>query len=248
MLEYNILRAWLGLMELGIIWVLLRKDIGYLWRFGVVMFASAAMHLAPVHPNSAAWQQFVQVPAYLLIFILTLEATFELFAFLRRRTFLEERGALIAWASVVGLIPVWVCWRWPGDDWYQSVMLVRQYALMWLAAAYLAAWGWLRAMRPIHMEQQVADHGEFWVFWLLISAAHASTTKYGTLWAFMDWQGSYAIWRIVGDFLTLAQICVCCGFMVNLWNWKPDAAAVAPDESPDLRYPEPSQPRRLLHL
>jgi|KBSSwiStaDraftv2_1062776.scaffolds.fasta_scaffold56622_3 hypothetical protein len=249
MFEFHALRATLGLMQIGIIWVLLRRDIGYLWRFGVVMFASAAMNIAPSFPHDASWQMFVQIPAYLIIFILTAEATLELFAFLRRRTFIEERAALIAWAAMVGLIPVWICWWWPGDNWYQNVLLIRQYALMWLTGGYWAAWFWLRAARPIHMELQIADHGEFWGFWLLIATTHASTTKWGVFWRFLEWQGSADLWRIAGDFLTLTQICICCGFLVNLWRWKQDDdAAAVPISLPDLPNLEQSRPRRLLHL
>lgn len=213
------------------------------------MFASAALNLAPAHPNNQAWQQFVQVPAYLMIFVLTAEATIELFAFLRRRTFIEERSALIAFAAAIGCIPVWICWYWPGEDWYQSVLLVRQYALMWLTGGYWAAWCWLRAVRPIHMELQISDHGEFWGFWLLIATAHASTTKYGLLWRFAEWNGNAELWRITGDALTLLQLCICCGFMVNLWKWRKDEPYVfVPSESSGLPNPEQYRPRRLLRL
>ncbi len=249
MFEYHALRATLGLLQIGILWILLKKDIGYLWRFGFVMFASAVMNLAPAHPNDRAWQQFVQTPVFLVLFILTAEATLELFAFLRRRTFVEERIALLAWSAVVGIIPVWICWYWPGDDWYQNVLLARQYALFWLAGGYWAAWFWLRAMRPVHIELQIAEHGQFWGFWLLFACAHASTTKYGAFWRFAAWGNSGELWRLTGDFLTLAQICICCGFAVNLWNWKQDADETAPPiELPDPLNPERFRRRRLLHL
>jgi hypothetical protein len=248
MFEFHALRALLGLMQIGIVWILLKRDIGYLWRFGITMFASAALNLAPSHPNSESWQQLIQIPAYVVIFILMGEATVELFAFLRRRTFIEERSALFSLAAVAGMIPVWVCWYWPGDDWYQSALLVRQYALMWLAGAYLTAWCWLRAVRPIHMELQIADHGEFWGFWLLSAAAHASTTKYGLLWRFAQWHDGESIWRITGDALLLAQLCICFGFMVNLWKWRNADGDVAQAGSPDLPALAPYHQRGLLHL
>ncbi len=249
MLEYNILRAWLGLMQLGIIWVLLKKDIGYLMRFGLVMFAGAAMNLAPAHPTDQTWKYLIQVPVYAILFGMTADATLEYFAFLRRRTFIEERAALATWAAIMGLIPVWIFWNWPGETWYQTFMLARQFSLMWLAAGYLAAWLWLRAVRPIHMELQITDHGEFWGFWLVTSAALSSTTAGGALWRFCQWQGSEGIWRMTSEALILMQICICFGFMLNLWKWKPaESSDVAPTALPDLRVPAPFQQRRPLHL
>lgn len=248
MVEFHALRALLGTMQIGVVLILLKNDIGYLFRFGLAMFASAITNLAPAHPNSTAWQQFVQVPAYAVLFILTAEATLEIFAFLRRRTFIEERSALLTAAGVIGFIPVWICWKWPGDDWYQSVMLARQCALMWLAAAYIFAWSWLRAIRPIHMELKIADHGEFWAFWLLSAATHASTTKYGLIWRFAEWQGNGYIWRLAGDLLLLGQISICFGFALNLWKWRTDDAVDSQDEKSDLHAPPQFRPRRLIHL
>jgi hypothetical protein len=246
MFEYNALRIALGLMQMGIVWILLKRDIGYLTRFGILMFASGALHLAPAYPEAETWKLYVQIPAYAVILFLTADATLEFFAFLRRRTFIEERSALLSFAVIVGLIPVWVFWGWFGDNWYQTAMLARQYILIWLTGGYIAAWLWLRAARPIHMEMRIADHGEFWGFWLLVTAAHASTTKWGVLWRFAQWKGSESIWRIAGDVLLIAQICICCGFVVNLWNWKLSAAV--PAALPDPQSPANHLLRRPLSL
>jgi len=99
------------------------------------------------------------------------------------------------------------------------------------------------------MELQIADHGEFWGFWLLAATAHASTTKWGLFWRFLEWQGSADLWRVTGDFLTLTQICICCGFLVNLWKWKrDDDESAAPVVLSDLPSLEQFRRRRLLHL
>ncbi len=244
MLEFHLLRAALGLLQLAIVGVLLHRDIGYLLRFGVLMFASAAMNLAPAHPTDQTWKFFVQVPAFAVILVMTIDATLELFAFLRRRTFIEERTALLIFSSIAGLVPVWVFWQWPGENWYQNIMLLRQYALMWVATGFIVAWCWLRAVRPIHLCIQTADHGEFWGAWL-VTAAMSSTTKYGALWRFAQWQGNDVLWRVTSDAVLLCQVCICCGFVFNCWNWKNDAAPV---ELRDLQALEPYQRRRLQHL
>jgi hypothetical protein len=249
MFEYNVLRIGLGLMQMGIVWILLKRDIGYLMRFGLVMFAGGVMNLAPAYPMDPTWKYLIQVPAYAILCAMMADATLEYFAFLRRRTFIEERSALLLWASIMGIVPVWIFWRWPGENWYQTFMLARQFALMWLAGAYIAAWLWLRAVRPIHMELQICDHGEFWGFWLVSAAALSSTTKGGAIWRFAQWQGGEEIWRLSSDGLILVQICICFGFMLNLWRWKPAAVVdVVPAASPDLRGPVQFQPHRPLHL
>ncbi len=244
--EFHTLRAVLGLSQLAIVAVLLHRDIGYLLRFGVLMFASAAMNLAPAHPTDSTWKYFVQVPAYAVILGMTLDATLELFAFLRRRSFIEERVALLTFAGIIGLIPIWVIWTWPGENWYQNAMLFRHYFLMWMAAGFLAAWCWLRIARPIHMSLQIADHGEFWATWLITSAALAGTTKYGALWKVAQWQGGETVWRVASDALILSQVCICCGFLFNCWSWKPDAAVQDALHGPQV--PEPYRLRRPLHL
>jgi hypothetical protein len=246
MFEFHLMRTALGLIQLGIVAVLLHRDIGYLLRFGVLMFASAAMNLAPAHPTDDTWKYFVQVPAYAAILAMTIDATLEFFAFLRRRTFIEERSALLVFASIVGLIPVWVLWTWPGENWYQNAMLIRQFVLIWLASGFVVSWCWLRAVRPIHASVHICDQGEFWGIWLVSAAALSSTTKYGVLWKFAQWQGNETLWRVTSDAVLLAQICICCGFLFNCWNWKSDD--VAPVESPDPQAPAPYQQRRLLHL
>ncbi len=244
MAEFHTLRVVLGLAQLVICAVLWRKSVGYLFKFGVLMFGSAALNLAPAHPMDNGWKYFIQIPAYAIAGVMTLDATLEIFAFMRRRTFIEERIALLTFAGIVGLIPVWVFWSWPGENWYQFVMLARQYYLMWLAAGYLAAWCWLRSARPIHMAMQVADHGEFWGCWLITSAALASTTKYGALWRFAKWAHGEGTWRVVSDAILLAQLCICCAFLFNLLNWKDDAAR---DVSPYLPDPAPSRLRHQLN-
>jgi len=247
MIEYNTLRAILGAFQVVIVYILWRNDIGYLWRFGLLMLASAAYNLAPSFPRSEDWQNFIQVPAFAILFGLTAAATLEFFAFLKRRTFVEERSALLGWAGTMGFVPVWIFWWWPGDDAYQNFMLIRQYALMWLAGSYLAAWIWLRAIRPIHAELKVADHGEFWGFWLIAGAAMASTTKWGAVWRFAQWQGAESVWRVVVAAVLIAQICICFAFCLNLWKWKAseaDAAQVSLSGLPNLaRF----QQRRLLN-
>lgn len=238
MLEFHALRALLGTMQIGIVWILLKHDIGYLWRFGVLMFACAASNIAPAFPHSEAWQKYVQFPAYVLIFWMTAEATLEIFAILRRRTFIEEHSALVAFSCVAGLLPVWVFWWWPGEDWYQTAMLARQYLLVWLTGGYVAAWFWLRKARPVHMEQRICDHGEFWAFWLLAATAHASTTKWGILWRFSQWRDAGALWRVVGDVLLMAQVVICFGFVLNLWKWRHvDENDPAQDEISGLHAP-----------
>ncbi len=243
MAEFHTLRVVLGLAQLVICAVLIRRDIGYLLRFGILMFSSAALNLAPAHPTDSTWKYFVQVPAYAVILLMTTDATIEFFAFLKRRTFIEERTALLTFAGIVGLIPVWVFWSWNGENWYQQFMLARQFFLMWLASGYIAAWCWLRAVRPIHMTMQIADHGEFWGFWLVAATVASSTTKYGALWRFLDWQGGGILWRVVSDATLVTQLCICCAFMFNLNHWS-DAAR---DVSPYLPDPAPSQLRHQLN-
>lgn len=245
MFEFHALRAILGIMQLGIVWILLKNDIGYLWRFGITMFACAASNLAPALPHNENWQHYIQFPAYVLIFGLTADATFEFFAFLRRRTFIEERSALVALSVVGGLIPVWIFWLMPSSDWYQTAMLARQYGMMWLTGGYLIALLWLRKIRPIHMELQIADHSIFWGYWLLAVTAHASTTKMGVLWRFAQWQDAGELWRVIGDVLLLAQIVICSGFVFNLWRWRDghaDSVRAASRDLPSLALFPPVHP------
>jgi hypothetical protein len=244
MFEISFLRAVLGLMQLAIVAVLLHRGIGYLLRFGALMFACAAANLMPASPHDDAWKYFLQVPAYAVILVLTADATLEFFGFLKSRTFIEERLALLTFAGFVGLIPVWIFWTWPGENWYQNVMLLRQYGLMALSAGFIVSWAWLRSVRPIHASRRLVDHGEFWGLWLISAAVLSSTTKYGALWKFAQWKGAETLWQVATEVVLLSQVCICCGFLFNLWNWKADAARA---ESIDPRAPEPFQLRHRLN-
>ncbi len=248
MLEYDTLRLVLGISQLVLVWILWRVDIGYLWRFGILMFASAAFNIAPAYPYNEAWQWAVQIPASVVLFVMTASATLEFFGFLRRRTFIEERMALLAWSGVMGLIPIWIFWWWPAENLYQGIMLARQYALMWLAGTYLSAWVWLRAIRPVHAELQIADHGEFWGFWLLSTAAMASTTKWGVIWRFAEWQGGELMWRAACDTILLVQLFICAAFAFNLLRWIALDVGSIPGAAFGPPNPARFQRRRLLHL
>ncbi len=80
----------------------------------------------------------------------------------------------------------------------------------------------------------------------MTAAALSSTTAGGALWRFCQWQGSDGIWRMTSEALILMQICICFGFMLNLWRWKASDVAAAPAVSIDPPALARFQQRRLL--
>jgi hypothetical protein len=237
MMEYQILRGSLGLLQVGIVWILRKKNIEHMPKLCALMSLSAVLNLCPAFPNSPLWKHYVQTPAFLFILCLTGAATVEFFGFLKSRTFIEERVALARWAATVGGISVWLFWSgWHPENWYQGIMLARQYVMVWLMGSFAAGWCWLVALRPIHMQLQTADHGQWWGGWLLLSSALAGTTKWGIVWRFIEWEGWEISWRTVSDCLIGAQIFVAAAIAVNLWYWREDAPSVcAQDDLDDLQ-------------
>ncbi len=219
MLEFHVLRAVLGGMQLFLVWMILRRNIGYIWWFAVLAGLSSVYNLVPSYPYSDAWKHWVQTPVLMAMLALSILATLEIFAFMRRRTFAEERALLLAWGIVLAAAPVVLAWLWTPANWYQAVMILRQYALMGLTTGYAGAWLWVTFMRPLRIERQIEEHGNLWLAWLLASSVLSSTTTGGLFWTIAprdEWT-----WRFVTGLMLCAQCWTCAGVALNLMHWRP---------------------------
>ncbi len=227
MLEYHILRALLGIAQLGLCYLILNRSTGYLLAFGVTMFACAANNLAPAVVTEDIWMTYLQLPMYGVLAILMAYATLEIFAFMARKTFREERVYLAGWSIACGICIAYAAScvpRGPVTGWYGHLMIWRQYFMICLWGSFAAAWSWVRLIRPIPAEQHVVDHGNAWGLWLAIAAAMSATTQGGLFWALTKWQGGGDMWRLAGDILVSMQMLTAIVFGLNLWNWKGAAA------------------------
>ena len=244
MLEYHALRAVLGLAQLVLVWGIRRRDIGYLWWFGCLMYANGIFNLLPALPRATEWKHWIQIPMSIGTLALTIAATVEIFAFMRRRTFPQERSLLLCWAIVLAAIPVSAGWIWDAENWYQAVMIGRQYTLIGLACGFAGAWTWITWIRPIRIEHPIEHHGDMWFLWLVCSALLSTTTKGGIFWRLFPWDGGESIWRLSSDGLLIAQVWCAVGFALNLYHWRsgsPDATPIAISDPPVLG------PSRPLH-
>ncbi len=236
MLEFQLIRAALGLLQLCIVWMILRRNIGYVWWFAVMTGTSALYNLVPSYPYSDAWKHWVQTPVLMVTLALSVLATLEIFAFMRRRTFAEERSLLLAWGIVLAAGPVMLAWLWTPANWYQAVMVLRQYALMGLTTGYAGAWLWVTWIRPLRIEQQIEEHGSLWLGWLAAASILSSTTTGGLFWLVAprdEWT-----WRFVTGLALCAQCWTCAGVVLNLKRWRTVLGEI-PDGQPDPQVPPP---------
>jgi hypothetical protein len=223
-------------MQLYIVWLILRRDIGYIWWFAVLAGFNGVFNLLPSYPYSATWKHWIQTPVLMVSLALTILATLEIFAFMRRRTFPQERALLLAWGIVLAATPVMVAWIWTPANWYQAMMILRQYALIGLTSGYCGAWLWVTWMRPLRIERQIEEHGNLWLAWLAASSVLSSTTTGGLFWLFSprdEWT-----WKFVTGLGLCAQCWTCAGVMLNLKSWRTVLAEI-PDDIPDPQVPEP---------
>ncbi len=238
--EYHVIRAILGLAQLCTVWMIRRRDVGYLWWFGCLMFLSGAWNIAPAFPDQPFWRYWTQVPVTVGMLVLTVAATTEIFAFMRRRTFHAERMLLLDWSVVLAGLAIACSWIWSAENWYQGVMIGRQYALIGLTAGFAGAWAWVMWLRPLRIESSIRHHGDMWTLWLVCSSVLASTTKGGIFWHLFPWQGSELTWRLASDMLLFGQIWCCVGFLINLYQWHSHPICDSPTAPPDLQGLQPS--------
>ncbi len=220
MTAYDLLRLALGIAQLAVAWLVWHRSAGYIcFSFLFAMFGGGVYAVAPAYPQSELWKQGVQVPIYAALLAFTIASTIDVYAFLRRRTFPRERWLLLAFACALGAAVVAAGWWWHPTNWYQSIMLIRQYTLIGLCMGNFAAWYWVSHARPVPMEAQTEAHGVLWCVWL-VCAALASSTTTGGLWRLASPMTTGAMWREMGCFLMAAQILVCAGFALNLRRWR----------------------------
>ncbi len=220
MTEYAAIRFALGVAQLAVAWLVWRRSVGYCFNLMVLMVAGGVFCIAPAYPNNEDWKQWVQVPSFAVLIGLTVAASVEVFAFLRRRTFSRERWLILAASSCISGAVVVAGWAWQPENWYQAFMLARQYALIALCVGYIASWVWVTSGRPVRMCNRLGEHGTLWCVWLVCVAVLSTTTKGGIWWSFYEWKGGEDVWRMTADMVMMAQIGVCAGLALNLQRWR----------------------------
>jgi len=217
--EYQALRLILGIAQLCAVRVLLRRDIGYCFWWGLYMYASAALNIAPAGFADANYKQFVQVPWFAALLLIQFAATLEVFAFLKRRTFPEERSALFGLSVVAGFAPIALRASWGPENWYQAFMLMRQYSVLTLVIGMACAGMWLWR-RPVKVEVQVEAHAWMWWVWCFSTSVLSSTTKGGLFWRVFSWEGGGNAWRYASDAMMVLQLALVVLFALNLRRWR----------------------------
>lgn len=218
--EYHVLRFLLGLAELSLVYLVLKRRVGYLLWFAVFIYVSSAVNIAPAFPRDVWYTRFIQVPLFSLLLGLTFAATFDVFSVLLRQTFARERWLMLSLSGVCGAIPLVASASWKAENWYQGAMIALQYALLAETVGMLVAWRWISQKRPVRMEAQIDCHGWLWTAWLLTCALMASTTKGGLFWEIFTWKGGGGAWRAASDSILATQILLCGAFWLNLRRWR----------------------------
>lgn len=236
--EYQLARFILGLAQLALALAIRKYRVGYLFWFAIFLWWSAAVNIAPSFPRSEFYKYFVQIPAYLISLALTVASTLDVFRFLPRRTFPQERRLLLAFSVVAGLLPVAAGWIWRATNGYQAVMIGRQYVLLAVTVAFWTAWIYLHHLRPLSISPVVRMHMLGWGWWLLSATGLAATTKGGLLWQVLQWPRGSWTWRALSVYLILAQLLILWRMSVNLRSWP----VVSPDDEGGSRIPEDELP------
>ncbi len=216
---YHTVRACLGFISLVLALMIWKKKIGYLLIFSFLMAIQGAFLVSPAFVDDPLWLRAIQTPFAFFRLVLAAVATIEVFWFMAADTFPQERYRLAAASSAIGAIPVWAAWRFRPENWYQSAMILREYALMWLTVSFLVAWLWVKWLRPIRVSARISEHGTLWGMFLMVSATVATMTKGGLFWLGLGWKGAAEDWQFYGTVALLVQFWICALFFLNLLNW-----------------------------
>ena len=234
MTEFHILRFASGALESILIIIIIRQRVGYLWRFMLLLWTSATAHIIPSLMWSAAWRERIQTPLLTVIFLLATASTFDLFRFLRPRTFPGERRLILAASVAAGLVPVVAGWYWKPETWYQGAMLARQYLWILLLVGTCTAWICIRHLRPVQIPDLCSIHAILWMGWLLAGIPEVCSAKGGLLWMLFPWNGGLTIWRTANDATLTARAVLIVVWAASLLRRKIVYAQEPLDDSPVL--------------
>ncbi len=196
-----------------------RRNSGTLFGFSIWCLLAGIFGIFPAFPAEEWWKYYVQFPILAIGLPLILLSSIDVFGFLPRHTYPQERALLAAGAFLVGMVPVVTGWLWLPENWYQAFMLSRQFALVAISTAYWAAWLWVSWIRPVQIPVDIRAHGWIWGAWLSVMVVMASTTKGGLWWVMFRWSGAESIWLAVFYVTAAAQIIIICLLGLNLRRW-----------------------------
>ena len=200
--EFHAIRIACCLAEL---WLISRRPGRWITA---LLLASAAFHAIPAAMFSPWWLRAVQTPLLAALLALSIAVSFSMFGWY------DMRWHLLAAAVAGGCIPVLAGWLWNPENWYQAMMLVRQYAVIALATGFWLAWAWVRHLEPVE-GQQAAPLG-LWLLWLAAGIPEAISTKGGMLWAVLPWHDGLGYWRLANALALAVRLTVVIAWAVSL--------------------------------
>lgn len=213
--EFYALRFLLCLLEFAVSWSVWRGRHGWALIFCVYAWLDAAGNLMVYQPSNAIWWRTAWLPFALVRLVVAVAVSAELLRLTHGFTLLRERRLMATFGLGNGAVLVISGWSWRGQNTFQNMTTLRQYALLALAAGTTAAWLYVRAFRVVDMPSGLQRaHGWLWCAFLWVAFLASTTGAGGLARLLVDFRsGQY--WRGSSDVFLVCQ----CGLMV-VWLWK----------------------------
>lgn len=155
--EYQYLRYALAALQLCACVQIFRRRITYLAVFACCLFADALSNCISQDLMRSGYWRRVWLPLAIINLAMRFATSIDLFAFLRGRMIQEERRLLLAWAALVGALMIGCGWVWVPKNWFQGFATVRQYLMIGLSVGTVAAWAYVRHLRPVQLSANIGQ-------------------------------------------------------------------------------------------
>lgn len=122
----------------------------------------------------------------------------------------RERDMMLAFGTTAGVAICLAGWLWMPENWFQSMVTIREYAYLVLACLMVCSWIWLRLVRPILLPLIMPC----WSWWVIFSALMAAGGMGGLLWTALPMKRE--IWYAIGDIGLAAQALIAVILLMSL--------------------------------
>lgn len=197
---YHLLRLILGVLCL---FVGRRTRFWYFGYSGIALLIPAAVY-DPVYWR-ILWLPIETVRLLLAISLsisLVMDACFLIYD--------DERDMIMAFSVTAGVAICLAGWLWMPQNWFQSMVTIRQYAYLALLGMTVGSWVWLRWIRPV----QMALIMPCWSWWVIFSALMSAGGMGGLLWTVLPMKQE--VWYAAGDLGLIGQALICSVLLMSL--------------------------------
>lgn len=190
MLVYQCFRIVVGVAELCLAGLIVKRNVGGLLTLALFLYWTGVSDVIPAMVENPYWWRLVWLPLAAIRLILAVAVSLELIFTVRLKA---ERRWLFAFAGCIAGMIEFAGWKFAPSNTFQALAILRQYALLGIAGASWSAWWYLRKIRQTDAASGWS-FGSTWIAWSVVSFLGSVNTRGGLLWAVFEWKGGRTIW------------------------------------------------------